>query len=276
MNSATALFKPGSAAAQLLSRIDLNSLPKHIAIIMDGNGRWAQRRGLPRVAGHRAGIRAAREVVETCSRLNVPVLTLFAFSMENWKRPKAEVNFLMRLLRTYIRKELPTLVRNNVRLQVIGRSHQLPGPVRHDLEKAIRATEQNGGLCLNVALNYGGRAELVDAFHSIVRAIKSNGLEENSIDEELISRHLYTAGLPDPDLVIRTSGELRVSNFLLWQIAYSEIWVTPTLWPDFTKRELLEAILDYQGRDRRYGGLSDSDSDVGRIALHSGLPRGRH
>ncbi|HEY4682605.1 MAG TPA: isoprenyl transferase [Candidatus Acidoferrales bacterium] len=276
MNSATALFKPGSAAAHLLSRINLNALPKHIAIIMDGNGRWARRRGLPRVAGHRAGIRATREVVETCSRLNVSVLTLFAFSMENWKRPRAEVNFLMQLLRTYIRKELPMLVQNNVRLQSIGRAHQLPGPVRQDLEKAIRTTEQNSGLCLNVALNYGARAELVDAFHSIVRAIKCNGLEEKSIDEELISRHLYTAGMPDPDLLIRTSGELRVSNFLLWQIAYSEIWVTPTLWPDFTKRELLEAILDYQRRDRRYGGLSDSDSAVGRIALHSGLSRGRH
>jgi undecaprenyl diphosphate synthase len=276
VNSATPLFERGSAAARLFGQIDQSSLPKHIAIIMDGNGRWARRRRLPRVAGHRAGMRAAREVVETCSRINVAVLTLFAFSMENWKRPRAEVEFLMRLLRTYVRKELPMLVRNNVRLRVIGRLDQLPAPVRHDLEKAVRATEQNTGLCLNVALNYGARAELVDALRSITRAIKSDGLEESSIDEQTISRHLYTAGLPDPDLVIRTSGEMRVSNFLLWQIAYAEIWVTPTLWPDFTKRELFEAIVDYQHRDRRYGGLSEADSDVGRVALLAAHTHARH
>ncbi len=275
MSSPTALFKPGSAAAHLLSQIDLKALPKHIAIIMDGNGRWARRRGLPRVAGHRAGIRAAREVVETCSQLKVFYLTLFAFSVENWKRPKAEVNFLMKLLRTYIRKDLPTLVRNNVRLQMIGRTEQLPAPVRQDLQNAIRATEQNTGLSLNVALNYGARAEIVDALNAIVREIKSNGLEDRIIDEELISRHLYTVGMPDPDLLIRTSGELRVSNFLLWQIAYSEIWVTPTLWPDFTKRDLLEAILDYQRRDRRYGGLSPSEA-AGRTPSHSANAPPRH
>ena len=275
MSSPTALFKLGSAAAQLLSQTDLKALPKHIAIIMDGNGRWARRRGLPRVAGHCAGIRAAREVVETCSQLKISYLTLFAFSVENWKRPKTEVDFLMKLLRAYFRKDLPRLARNNVRLRVIGRTEQLPTPVRQDLQNAIRATEENTGLCLSVALNYGARAEIVDALDAIVREIKSNGLQDRVIDEELISRHLYTAGMPDPDLLIRTSGELRVSNFLLWQIAYSEIWVTPTLWPDFTKRHLLEAILDYQRRDRRYGGLSDSDA-AGRLPSHSGDAAPRH
>jgi undecaprenyl diphosphate synthase len=246
------------AEAQLLAELDLKRLPQHIAIIMDGNGRWAERRRLPRVAGHRAGVKAARAVIETCARLKVPALTLYAFSVENWRRPKAEIDFLMRLLREYLRKELPVIQRNNIRLQVIGRPGQLPAAVQRDVEHAMQATAKNTGMELVVALNYGGRAELVDAFNAILDRVRHNGLAAFRADEQTISDHLYTAGLPDPDLLIRTSGEMRVSNFLLWQIAYAEIYVTETLWPDFTRARLLEALLDYQKRERRYGGLSGS------------------
>ncbi len=222
---------------------------------MDGNGRWAQRRHLPRVAGHRAGVRTAREVIETCAKLHIPALTLYAFSLENWRRPKAEIDFLMRLLRDYLRKELPVIHKNNIRLLVIGRPDQLPAGVRKDIEAAMETTARNTGMKLVVALNYGGRAELVDAFNAILDRVRDNGLSTYQIDEQTVSDHLYTAGLPDPDLLIRTSGEMRVSNFLLWQIAYAEMYVTDVLWPDFERKHLFEALLDFQHRERRYGGL---------------------
>jgi undecaprenyl diphosphate synthase len=254
------LLKPETREeAQLLSELDPRRFPRHIAVIMDGNGRWAQRRHLPRVAGHKAGVRTAREVIETCARLKIPALTLYAFSVENWSRPKAEVSFLMRLLREYLRKELPVIHRNNIRLLVIGRPDQLPPAVRKDIEQAEAHTAANSGMRLVVALNYGGRAELVDAFNAILSRARQHGANGNGewhADEQMVSDHLYTAGLPDPDLLVRTSGEMRISNFLLWQIAYAEIYVTETLWPDFSRANLFEALIEFQKRERRYGGLS--------------------
>ena len=253
---------------RLLEGLDAQRLPRHIAIIMDGNGRWAQRRHLPRVAGHRAGVESARIVIETCARLHIPALTLYAFSMENWRRPKAEIDFLMRLLRQYLRKELPVLHRNNIRLQIIGRTEQLPEEVQADVAKGVALTAQNSGTILTVALNYGGRAELVDAFNAILDRFRKKAVNGNGgatsfrIDEETIAENLYTAGLPDPDLLIRTSGEMRISNFLLWQIAYAEIYVTETLWPDFRRAELYAALADYQKRERRYGGLAAERPEV--------------
>jgi undecaprenyl diphosphate synthase len=256
-------LKPsGVEEERLFAELDANKLPQHVAVIMDGNGRWAQRRHLPRIAGHRAGVQSARTVIESCARLNIPALTLYAFSMENWRRPKAEIDFLMRLLREYLRKELPVIHRNNIRLLVIGRPDQLPEAVRTDVERAMDQTAKNSGMQLAVALNYGGRAELVDAFNRILDRVRNNGLANARVDEDMISQHLYTAGLPDPDLLIRTSGEMRVSNFLLWQIAYAEIYVTETLWPDFTRAQLLEALLDFQKRERRYGGLAETRQRV--------------
>lgn len=244
--------------AQLLAQLDPRRFPQHIAVIMDGNGRWAQRRHLPRIAGHKAGVRTAREVIETCARLKIPALTLYAFSMENWRRPKAEIDFLMRLLREYLRKELPVIHKNNIRLLVIGRPDQLSAAVRKDIEQAMAHTAGNTGMKLVVALNYGGRAELADAFNAILEKARANGHSNGAwkADEEMISQNLYTAGLPDPDLLIRTSGEMRVSNFLLWQIAYAEIYVTETLWPDFNRAALFTALSEFQKRERRYGGLN--------------------
>ena len=256
---ATELLKPANKEeTALLEKLDPRRFPQHLAVIMDGNGRWAERRHLPRVAGHRAGVKAAREIIETSARLKLSMLTLYAFSLENWRRPQAEIDFLMRLLREYLKKELPAIHRNNIRLLVIGRSEQLPEAVRRDIDEAMRFTAQNSGMKLVVALNYGGRAELVDAFNAILDRVRRDGLSGFRADEQTISQHLYTAGLPDPDLLIRTSGEMRVSNFLLWQIAYAEIYVTETLWPDFSRARLFEALLDYQKRERRYGGLGSS------------------
>ena len=248
--------------AEIYRQLDPLRLPKHIAIIMDGNGRWARKRHLPRVAGHRAGVTSVRYTVETASRIGIPSLTLYAFSEENWKRrPKAEVDFLMKLLSRYLRQEVPTLHKNNVRLQYIGRLHELPPSVLEKMEWARQETSRNTGMVLTLALNYSARSELVDAFHSMLTAAASNGgIEHLKIDEETVSRHLYTRHLPDPDLVIRTSGEMRLSNFLLWQLAYAEIHVTPTLWPEFRGVHLLEGIAEYQKRDRRYGGLNESQS----------------
>jgi len=243
------------ADADLLAQVNFARLPRHIAIIMDGNGRWARRRRLPRIAGHRAGAQAVRNIVESCSRLGIKALTLYAFSTENWKRPRTEVDMLMDLLREYLRRELAEIHRNGIRLQILGRYEQLPAEVLQDLEDALRQTASNQGMVLNVALNYSARAELVDAFHAILKQLQESGNPGASVTEQTISDHLYTRGLPDPDLLIRTSGEMRVSNFLLWQIAYAEIWVTDTCWPDFNRRHLLQAILDFQKRERRYGGL---------------------
>jgi undecaprenyl diphosphate synthase len=239
----------------LARAIDPDRLPEHVAIIMDGNGRWARRRKLPRVAGHRAGVQAVRVTVETCARLGLRALTLYAFSVENWKRPRAEVETLWRLLRLYLRAELPEMHRHDIRFTAIGRLDALPEFVRDELDSVIQSTARNAGLQLNLAINYGGRAELVDAVKSLVEDARVRNV---IIDEAAISARLYTAGMPDPDLLIRTSGEMRVSNFLLWQIAYAELYVTGTLWPDFTRAELLRAILDYQKRDRRFGGLGES------------------
>jgi undecaprenyl diphosphate synthase len=250
------VLKPGDTDWELAQALDPKRLPAHIAIIMDGNGRWAKLRNLPRVAGHKAGVEPVRITVETCARLGVPVLTLYAFSVENWKRPRSEVDTLWRLLRLYLRRELPELVRNNIRLRVIGRAQALPPLVQRELLEAVEATAANRGLEVNLALNYSGRAELVDAVNAILKEAHKKRPGPVQINEQAIAAHLYTAGLPDPDLLIRTSGEMRISNFLLWQIAYAELYVTETLWPDFTRTDLLRAILEYQKRDRRFGGLS--------------------
>jgi len=259
--------------SHLLEKLDLSRLPRHIAIIMDGNGRWAQKRHLPRVAGHRAGTQSARMAIETSARLHIEALTLYAFSVENWRRPKTEIEFLMQLLREYIRKEMPLLQKNNIRMRFLGRADELPEAVQRDTREATEALVKNTGMVLNIALNYGGRAEIVDAINAILTARNGNGHPAASsssrpeqdapsrrqppkfITEEDLARHLYTADLPDPDLLIRTSGEMRVSNFLLWQIAYAEILVTETLWPDFNRARFLEALLDYQKRERRYGAI---------------------
>ncbi|MBZ5606733.1 MAG: isoprenyl transferase [Acidobacteriia bacterium] len=251
------VLKPGSKDWVLAKAVDPGRLPAHIAIIMDGNGRWARRRSLPRAAGHKAGIESVRNTVETCSRLGIQALTLYAFSVENWKRPRTEVDMLWRLLRVYTRRELPEMMRDGIRFTCMGRLEALPAQVRQELDATIEATAGNSGMRLNLALNYGGRAELVDAVNAILDDARAKGrLDRLEIDEEAIAARLYTAGLPDPDLLIRTSGEMRVSNFLLWQIAYAELYVTETLWPDFRRADLLHAILDYQKRDRRFGGLS--------------------
>jgi undecaprenyl diphosphate synthase len=247
-----AVVPSGSPEEALARQLDFDRLPQHVAIIMDGNGRWAAQRHLPRVEGHRAGIDSVRDVVECSARLGVPVLTLYAFSVENWKRPVAEVSTLMALLKRYLRLELNTLFRNNIRFRVIGRGEELAPDIRDELALAEEKTSGNTGMLFNIALNYGGRAEIVEAAKRLLAA----NVHPDDLDEQRFGGFLYTAGQPDPDLLIRTSGEMRVSNFLLWQIAYAEIWVTDTLWPDFRKRHLLEAILDYQKRDRRYGGIN--------------------
>ena len=253
-------IKPGSREARLAAEIDPQRLPRHIAIIMDGNGRWAQRRHLPRVAGHRSGVRPVRETIESCAQLGIGWLTLYAFSIENWKRPRAEVETLWYLLRNSLIKELPELKRNGVRLQVIGRIEELPEEVQRDLDSAMVETAANNGLQLTIALNYGGRAELVDAVNTILERERRQGSSGQPVTEATISANLYTVGMPDPDLLIRTSGEMRVSNFLLWQIAYAEIWVTEKMWPEFRRVDLVQAILDYQKRERRYGGLADTEA----------------
>ena len=236
------------------------NLPRHVAIIMDGNGRWAQQRRLPRIEGHRAGAESVRQIVRACGELGIGYLTLYAFSIENWNRPKAEVTALMRLLEFYLKREIPELNKNNVRLAAIGRIHELPQSAQRQLEKSIEALKNNTGLTLVLALSYGGRAEIVDAMRSIACEIKTGGLDVADIDEKAISRHLYTREIPDPDLLVRTSGEMRVSNFLLWQISYAEIHVTETLWPDFRKPQLLEALEDYSQRHRRFGRVSPNET----------------
>ncbi|MEP6716452.1 MAG: isoprenyl transferase [Terriglobia bacterium] len=251
------VLAPGGKERELALTLDPDRIPAHIAIIMDGNGRWAKRRGLPRFAGHRAGVGIVRSIVEDCSRLGVKALTLYAFSAENWKRPRIEVDLLWRLLKYYLRHELEDLQRNNIRLQSSGRVEELPQRVYEELRATERDTARNTGMTLNLAINYSSRNEIVDAVNAIVDEARIAGtLPQLVVDEQMISRRLYTASLPEPDLLIRTSGEMRISNFLLWQIAYAELYVTETLWPDFNREELLRAILDFQGRERRFGGLS--------------------
>jgi undecaprenyl diphosphate synthase len=256
------LAEPGSIEETLLDRIDFKRLPRHIAVIMDGNGRWARSRNLPRVEGHRAGIASVREIVETAARLELGVITLYAFSVENWKRPRFEVATLMMLLKEYLRKELATLMDNNIRFTAIGRVEGLDPSVQRELKYAGDQTARNSGLLFQIALNYGGRAEIVDTVNRIMAVLREREMSDVQIDEQFFSDHLYTANIDDPDLLIRTSGELRVSNFLLWQIAYAEIHVTKVLWPDFRRRDLFEAIIDFQSRDRRYGAVDESDAQM--------------
>lgn len=248
------VLKANSAESKLLAKIDLERLPRHIAVIMDGNGRWAKMRGKPRIFGHRAGAESVRSILDTVTRLQIEAVTLYAFSTENWKRPKAEVMGLMSMLKRYIRSEMREVKSNNIRFQAIGNIAGLAPDVQKEIAWATEETKDNTGTVLSVALNYGGRAELVEAARKAAAdALKNGGLDH--IDEAGIERNLYTHGLPDVDLLIRTSGEMRISNFLLWQIAYSEIYVTPTLFPDFKRKELFEAILDYQRRERRFGDV---------------------
>ncbi|HZS53643.1 MAG TPA: isoprenyl transferase [Bryobacteraceae bacterium] len=255
------VLTPGERDWRIASGLDPKRLPAHIAIIMDGNGRWAKQRNYPRIMGHKAGVDPVRTVVETCAQLGLEALTLYAFSVENWKRPRHEIEGLWRLLRFYLRRELPNLMRNDIQLVAIGRLESLPAPVQAELQAVMDKTAANRGMRLNLAINYGGRTELVDAINAMLDNARLEGnLEALEITEEGIAEHLYTAGLKDPDLLIRTSGEMRISNFLLWQIAYAELYVTDTLWPDFTRSELLEAISDYQNRERRFGGLARAAS----------------
>jgi len=240
---------------KLLEEVRAQPRPAHVAIIMDGNGRWATARGLPRIAGHREGVKTARAIVRAADAIGLRYLTLYAFSTENWSRPEDEVTMLMRLLEESIYRELPELMDNNVRLRVIGRTAGVPLPVRRGLDHVVAATEKNTGLTLLVAFNYGGRDELLDAFRALARRVQAGELAPDGISEADVSGALYTDGVPDPDLLIRTSGEMRVSNFLLWQIAYTELWITPTLWPDFAPADLYRAVADFQGRTRRFGGV---------------------
>ncbi|WP_139024252.1 isoprenyl transferase [Desulfosporosinus sp. OT] len=249
-------FKPWKQNnAESLNQVARDRLPRHIAIIMDGNGRWAQKRALPRSMGHRAGVEALRKIVKTCSKLEIEVLTVYAFSTENWRRPKDEVGVLMKLLTEYLKKELAELHQNNVVIRAIGKINDLPREAQHELEHAMEKTQNNTGLILNLALNYGGRSEILDAVKKLSKDVISGKQRIEEIDEERFSKALFTSGLPDPDLLIRTSGEMRLSNFLLWQLAYTEIVVVEELWPDFGQKALLDAIEVYQKRDRRFGGI---------------------
>jgi undecaprenyl diphosphate synthase len=230
--------------------------PRHIAIIMDGNGRWAERQSLPRVAGHQRGVDSVRRTTEECARLKIEQLTLYCLSSENWKRPQTEINFLMHLLEQYMIEERDTIMQNNVRVRMLGRRNEIPEQVLRELDETVELSSANSGMWLNLAINYGGRAELVDAARAIGQRIQTGELSPYNIDESTIAEHLYTAGAPDPDLLIRTAGELRISNFLLWQISYAEIWVTEKCWPEFDEATLHDAIRAYAARQRRFGGLA--------------------
>ncbi len=243
------IIKPNTAEAKLLASIDVERMPRHVAVIMDGNGRWAKAKGQPRIFGHRAGAESVRSIIDTCARLEIQAVTLFAFSTENWKRPRAEIRALMSMLKRYIRTDLKEVHKNNIRFQAIGHIEGLFEDVQKEIARATEMTAENTGMVMSVALNYGGRAEIVEAARKAAAEVGTD------ITEADIERNLYTHGLPDVDLMIRTSGEFRISNFLLWQLAYSEIYVTPTLFPDFRRPDIFEAILDYQKRDRRFGGV---------------------
>jgi len=242
---------------ELLTSIDESRLPEHIAIIMDGNGRWAKAKGQPRIFGHREGAKSVREILDTCVRLKIKAVTLYAFSTENWKRPEDEVSGLMEMLKFYLRSELKTVHENNIKFQAIGRIEGLDETIRGEIDGATELTKNNTGTVLSLALNYGGRAEIRDAVVSAVKKLQESGKAVDALTEDDIERSLYTSGLPEVDLMIRTSGEFRISNFLLWQIAYSEIYVTETLFPDFRRTEMFKAIVDYQKRKRRFGGIEE-------------------
>lgn len=251
-------IKPGSEEEKLVNQLDFSRIPRHIAVIMDGNGRWAKKKKLPRMEGHRAGAKSVQEVVETCARLGIRYLTLYAFSKENWKRPKREVATLWKLLEDYLKKEDKVLVENKFRLIVIGQREAIPLSVQKELKRVEDMTQDYKQMTIVVALNYGGRTEIVDGVKKI---LEEKDFDIRHLDEEKFSQYLYTADIPDPDLLIRTSGELRISNFLLWQIAYSEIWITPAYWPDFRSKHLLQALVDYQKRERRFGDIYPPESD---------------
>ena len=244
---------PGSEEEKLLDRLDFAKLPCHIAVIMDGNGRWAKLRNLPREEGHKAGAKSVQEVVETCARLGIDYLTLYAFSKENWKRPKTEISMLWKLLENYLKEEHKVLIKNQLRLKVIGQKDDLPSAVRRELRRVENLTKDFKRMTIVLALNYGGRAEIIEA---VKKLCKENNANLESIDEKKFAKYLFTSDIPDPDLLIRTSGEMRISNFLLWQIAYSEIWITQDLWPDFRKKNLLQALVDFQKRERRFGDIN--------------------
>lgn len=254
-----ALFrgKPKTEPFNQSANVGALRMPKHIAVIMDGNGRWAQARGLPRVEGHRQGANTVRRISEACRELGVSYLTLYCFSNENWKRPKEELSFLMSLLKTYLIQERPTLIKNDIRLTIIGRRDGIPVEVQSEMDRSVELSKNGKSLTLCLAINYGARQEIVDAVRGIVSKVQSGSLDLASIDESLIASHLYTTGMPDPDLLIRTSGEMRLSNYLLWQISYSELWITDKPWPEFDKEDLVQAITDYNKRDRRFGGLGE-------------------
>ncbi len=243
---------PGSEEEELLESLDFDKLPRHIAVIMDGNGRWAKLRNLPREEGHKAGAKSVQEVVETSARLGIEYLTLYAFSKENWKRPKAEISTLWKLLESYLKEEHKVLIKNQLCLKVIGQRDDLPSAVRRELRRVENLTKDFKRMTIVLALNYGGRAEIVEA---VKKLCKDNSSDLDSLDEKKFASYLFTSDIPDPDLLIRTSGEMRISNFLLWQIAYSEIWITPEFWPDFRKKHLLQALVDFQKRERRFGDI---------------------
>jgi undecaprenyl diphosphate synthase len=245
-------ISPGSEEDDLVRQLDPARLPRHVAVIMDGNGRWAEKRRMPRIEGHRAGSKAVQEAVETCARLGIRFLTLYAFSKENWKRPRREVALLWRLLEEYLQKQDKELIKNKIRLVVIGQREGIPEAVQRELERVEALTSKYDRLTIVLALNYSGRAEIVGA---VKRILRDPEIVPDDLDEAGFARRLDTSGIPDPDLLIRTSGELRISNFLLWQIAYSEIWITPVFWPDFRRREFLQALLDFQKRERRFGAV---------------------
>lgn len=244
---------------KLLAKMDRNRIPRHIAIIMDGNGRWANSRGLPRFFGHKAGVESLRDIVRACTEFNIQVLTVYAFSTENWKRPQEEVNVLMDLLVEYLYKEIEELCREGVKVNPIGKLEELPAGVIEALRMAVKRSGMNKGLILNLALNYGGRTEIVEAVRNIASNVKNGSLCPDQIDSNTISDYLYTSGQPDPDLLIRPSGDFRISNFLLWQLAYTEFWHTPVLWPDFRREHLISAIVAFQSRERRFGGLKNNN-----------------
>lgn len=244
-----------SASTAQLSAEARANLPTHVAIIMDGNGRWAKQRGMPRVEGHRQGAESVREVVQAAGELGIKFITLYAFSVENWNRPKDEVDTLMKYLMRFLKKQLSEMNKNNIRLQAIGQIYRLPENVQEQLARSVQSTAKNNGITLTLALSYGGRTEIVDAVRQIGHEIKAGRMDPGEINEQVIAHNLYTHGMPDPDLLIRTSGEMRVSNFLLWQISYAEFVITPTLWPDFGKKEFYNALEEYSQRQRRYGGV---------------------
>jgi undecaprenyl diphosphate synthase len=246
----------GEEVALPTLEVPLERRPRHIAIIMDGNGRWAERQNLPRVAGHQRGVESVRRTTEECARLKIEQLTLYCLSSENWKRPQTEINFLMHLLEQYMIEERATIMENNVRVRMLGRRAEIPDQVLRELDKTVELSSANSGMWLNLAINYGGRAEIVDAVRAIAEDVQANAISVSQIDEATIAEHLYTTGAPDPDLLIRTAGEMRISNFLLWQISYAEIWVTDKCWPEFDEATLHEAIRSYAARQRRFGGLA--------------------